>query len=172
MNSKTITQIRPVGAPPETQPWADAWKTHPFLRDLNAGLLTPLASCAMPTEFKAGELIFREGEMANRFYLIIQGQVQLEAEAADRPGVLVDQVGEGDVLGWSWLFPPYTWNFTARAVAPVRAIFFYGTWLREQCDADPMLGYELMKRTTAVVIRRLQATRQQLVQTAARPAPR
>ncbi len=171
MNSKTITQIRPVGVPPENQPWADAWKTHPFLRDLNAGLLTPLAACAMPTEFKAGELIFREGEMANRFYLIVEGRVQLEAEVPDRPGVLVDYIVEGDVLGWSWLFPPYTWNFTARAVEPVRAIFFYGTWLRERCDADPALGYELMKRTTAVVIRRLQAARQQLVLTAARPVP-
>ena len=171
MNPKTITQIRPVGAPPENQSWATAWKTHPFLRDLKSGLLTPLAACAMPTEFKAEELIFREGEMANRFYLIVEGRVQLEAEATDRPGVLVDYIGTGDVLGWSWLFPPYTWNFTARAVEPVRAIFFYGTWLREQCDADPALGYELMKRTTAVVIRRLHAARQQLVILAARPFP-
>ena len=73
------------------------------------------------------------------------------------------------MLGWSWLFPPYVWHFTARAVEPVRAIFFYGTWLRERCDADPALGYELMKRTTAVVIRRLQAARQQLVSATARP---
>lgn len=171
MNPKTITGIRPVGAPPESPPWAEAWKAHPFLRDLNPGLLTPLAACAMPTEFKAGELIFREGEMANRFYLIIEGRVQLEAEAPDRPGVLVDYIGAGDVLGWSWLFPPYTWNFTARAVEPVRAIFFYGTWLREQCDTDPALGYELMKRTTAVVIRRLHAARQQLVHAAPPPVP-
>lgn len=170
MNPKTRSQIRPVGAPPEIQPWADAWKTHPFLRDLDAALLTPLAACAMPTEFKAGELIFREGEMANRFYLIIEGRVQLEAAAADQPGVLVDAIGAGEVLGWSWLFPPYTWNFTARALAPVRAIFFYGTWLRERCDADPALGYELMKRTTAVVIRRLHAARQQLVNLSARRA--
>ena len=158
-----------MGALPESQPWADAWKAHPFLRDLHPGLLTQLAACAMPTEFKVGELIFREGEMANRFYLIIAGRVQLEAEATDRPGVLVDAIGEGGVLGWSWLFPPYTWNFTARAVEPVRAIFFYGTWLREQCDTDPALGYELMKRTTAVVIRRLHAARQQLVHAAPPP---
>jgi CRP/FNR family transcriptional regulator, cyclic AMP receptor protein len=68
------------------------------------------------------------------------------------------------VLGWSWLFPPYTWNFTARALTPVRAIFFYGTWLRERCDVEPELGYELMRRTAAVLMRRLQATRQQLIQ--------
>ena len=171
MNNKPITEIRPGGARSEDQLWPNVWKAHPFLRDLNPGLLTPMAACAMPTEFKAGELIFREGEMANRFYLILEGRVQLEAEATDRPGVLGDYIGEGDVLGWSWLFPPYTWNFTARAVEPVRAIFFYGTLLRERCDADPALGYELMKRTTAVVIHRLQSTRQQLVAAAPRPLP-
>jgi CRP-like cAMP-binding protein len=164
---KTNPQIQPGGALAENWSGADAWKTHPFLRNLDARLLTALASCALPTSFQAGELIFREGELANRFYLIIEGRVQLEAEATDRPGVLADYIGEGDVLGWSWLFPPYIWNFTARAVEPVRAVFLYGTWLREQCDADPALGYELMKRTTAVVIRRLQTARQQLVLTAA-----
>ncbi|MCC6821842.1 MAG: cyclic nucleotide-binding domain-containing protein [Verrucomicrobiota bacterium] len=169
MSTPSSTGMPPDGTPPDSQLGADGWKTHPFLRDLNPGLLTPLAACAMPTVFKAGELIFREGELANRFYLIVAGRVQLEAEATDRPGVLVDYIGPDDVLGWSWLFPPYTWNFTARAVEPVRAIFFYGTWLRERCDADPALGYELMKRTTAVVIRRLQAARQQLVFAAARP---
>jgi len=117
----------------------------------------------MPTGFDAGQLIFREGEIANRFYLILAGQVQLEAEAADRPGVLVEYVGAGDILGWSWLFPPYTWNFTARTVEPVRAIFFYGTWLRDRCEAEPAFGFDLMKRTAAVAIRRLQATRRQLV---------
>lgn len=171
MKAKTHTRSRPVGASPVKKPSPETWKAHPFLQGLDAGLLAPLAACAMPTEFKAGELIFREGEMANRFYLIIEGRVQLEAEATDRPGVLVDYIGEGDVLGWSWLFPPYTWNFTARAVEQVKAIFFYGTWLREQCEADRVLGYELMKRTTAVVIRRLQAARQQLVRTPVTPEP-
>lgn len=171
MNAKPITPVHPAGSAPDAPLGADAWNTHPFLRDLNPDLLRQVAACAMPTAFKAEELIFREGEMANRFYLVIAGRVQLEAEATDRPGVPVDYIGEGDVLGWSWMFPPYTWNFTARAVVPVRAIFFYGTWLREQCEADSVLGYELMKRTTAVVIRRLQATRQQLVRTAARSVP-
>jgi CRP/FNR family transcriptional regulator, cyclic AMP receptor protein len=117
----------------------------------------------MPTDFKAEQVIFREGEMANRFYLILEGRVALETEAADHPPLLVDSVTAGDVLGWSWLFPPYTWNFTARALEPVRANFFYGTWLRERCATEPALGYELMRRTVGVVIRRLQATRHQLI---------
>lgn len=156
MNSNPQNQVLPAGLPGD-------WQQHPFVRAMSADSLATLAACAMPMTFEAGQMIFREGEIANRFYLILDGQVQLEAEAADRPGVPVDCAGAGDVLGWSWLFPPYTWNFTARAVTPVKAIFFYGTWLRDQCEAEPALGYELMKRTAAVLIRRLQATRQQLV---------
>jgi CRP/FNR family cyclic AMP-dependent transcriptional regulator len=140
------------------------WQNHPFLRGLNESQLAVLAECAMTTSYAAEQLIFREGETANRFYLIVEGRVQVEAEAPDRPAVPVEVVTAGEVLGWSWLFPPYTWNFTARALTPVRAIFFYGTWLRERCDVDPELGYELMRRTAAVLMRRLQATRQQLIQ--------
>ncbi|MGC3961687.1 MAG: cyclic nucleotide-binding domain-containing protein [Verrucomicrobiota bacterium] len=141
------------------------WHSHPFVRGLSADTLKVLTACAMPTAFDANHLIFREGEIANRFYLLLEGRVQLEAEATDRPGVPVDQLGAGDVLGWSWLFPPYTWNFTARTIKPVKAVFFYGTWLRERSETDFALGYELMRRTAMVLMRRLQATRQQLVQT-------
>lgn len=143
------------------------WHSHPFVRGLSADTLATLASCAMPTRFEPDQLIFREGEIANRFYLLLSGRVQLEAEALDRPAVLVDELGAGDVLGWSWLFPPYTWNFTARTIEPVRAIFFYGTWLRDRSETDLPLGHELMKRMAMVLMRRLQATRQKLVQAAA-----
>lgn len=142
------------------------WHSHPFVRGMSADGLKTLAACAMPAEFEANQLIFREGEIANRFYLLLEGQVQIEAEADDRPGVRVGELGAGDVLGWSWLFPPYTWNFTARTIAPVKAVFFYGTWLRERSESDPVLGYELMKRTAMVLMRRLQATRQQLIRVA------
>ncbi|MEK7779977.1 MAG: cyclic nucleotide-binding domain-containing protein [Verrucomicrobiota bacterium] len=139
------------------------WQAHPFVRGLSAEALATLGTCAMPVTFEAGQLIFREGETANRFYLLLEGGVQLEAEAPDRPAVPVAELGAGDVLGWSWLFPPYTWNFTARAVTPVKAVFFYGTWLRERSETDVTLGYELMKRTAVVLMQRLQVTRQQLV---------
>jgi CRP/FNR family transcriptional regulator, cyclic AMP receptor protein len=142
------------------------WRDHPFLDDLDPEHLAILASCAMPTRFVTDQIIFREGDMANRFYLILDGRVGVEMHAQDRPPVLVEHLAAGDVLGWSWLFPPYIWNFTARAVEPVRAAFFYGTWLREQCEVKPAFGYELMKRTAAVTIRRLQATRRELVRSA------
>ena len=136
---------------------------HPLLRGMTAGQLQTLADAAMFAEFKAGEVIFREGDPANRFYLILAGTVALEAPAAGGAPVPIQTIGSGDVLGWSWLFPPYYWNFDARAQQPVKAIFFYGTRLREQCESDPALGYELMKRMAGVMLQRLQATRRQLL---------
>ncbi len=141
----------------------NAWRSHPFLIGLRPEHLATLAGCATPTEFKPAQVIFHEGETANRFYLILSGRVVLETRHHGAAPTVVDQVGGGETLGWSWLFPPYCWHFTAHAAEPTRAIFFYGTWLRERCDADPAFGYELMKRTAAVAIRRLQVTRQQLI---------
>jgi len=123
----------------------------------------------MPAEFHSDELIFSEGEIANRFYLIVAGEVVLETETSDHRWVTVDTIVAGDVLGWSWLFPPYTAQFTARALGAVRARFFYGTWLRERCEQDPTLGYGIMQRVAGVVIRRLQAARKQFVRLASSP---
>ena len=136
---------------------------HPFLKGMSPEHLKILIDSAMRAEFKAGEIIFREGDPANRFYLIEEGRVELESRKQDRPPVHIQTIGAGDVLGWSWIFPPYYWNFEAQAVDPTKAIFFYGTRLREKCDEDRGFGYELMKRMSAVMLQRLQATRRQLL---------
>jgi CRP-like cAMP-binding protein len=136
---------------------------HPFLRGLKPEHLHLLAQNSMRMRYDTGEIIFREGDPANRFYLIERGQVSLESHRQDETPVQVQTIGPGDVLGWSWLFPPYYWHFDARALEPTTAIFFYGTRLREACKEDHDLGYELMKRMTQVVIQRLQATRKQLL---------
>lgn len=136
---------------------------HPFLRDLRPAHLHLLADSAMRVRYEAGELIFREGDPANRFYLIEQGRVSLESHRRDEAPVAIQVIGAGDVLGWSWLFPPYYWQFDARSLEPTTAIFFYGTRLREQCEQDHAFGYEILKRMTQVVIDRLQATRKQLL---------
>jgi CRP-like cAMP-binding protein len=135
---------------------------HPFLKNFSQEHLRILADSASPAKFEAGEQIFREGEMANRFYLILSGRVVLETGAKDGRARMIQEVGPGEVLGWSWLFPPYLWHLDARAVQPTEAIFFYGTRLREQSEENPGFGYELMKRVAEVVIGRLQATRRQL----------
>lgn len=117
----------------------------------------------MATEFERDHIIFHAGEMANRFYLIEHGRVVLEAGEERSRAVIIDTIGGGDLLGWSWIFPPYKWHFAARATEPTRAIFFYGTILREYSERDPALGYELFKRMSEVMIKRLQRARTQLI---------
>jgi CRP/FNR family transcriptional regulator, cyclic AMP receptor protein len=138
---------------------------HPFLIGLTETHVRLLADCAMHSHFRTQEVIFREGETANRFYLIESGKVVLEsAEHIGGAPVVIDTIGPGDLLGWSWIFSPHTWHFTARAVEPTTAIFFYGTILREYCEKDPALGYELFKRMSEVMMRRLQRARGQLIE--------
>jgi len=136
---------------------------HPFLTGLTATHLKLLASHALQSHFESGAMIFKTGDPANRFYVIQNGRISLEAPSADG-GVLIQIIGDGDVLGWSWLYEPYTWHFNARALQPTSAIFFYGTRLRDVCESNHDLGYELMRRITHVVIQRLQAARRQLVE--------
>lgn len=135
---------------------------HPFLVGMSAHHIRLLADCAMRSHFKSGQVIFCEGEIANRFYLIERGKVALESSTLGEP-VRIDEIGDGDLLGWSWLFPPYAWHFTARALENTTAIFFYGTVLREYCEKDHSLGFELFKRLSTVMLRRLQGSRRKLL---------
>ena len=135
---------------------------HPFLLGISEHHIRLLADCAMRSHCKAGQVIFREGESANRFYLIEHGKVALESSTLGQP-VIIEEIGNGDLLGWSWLFPPYAWHFSARAVEDTTAIFFYGTVLRDYCEKDNSLGFELFKRMSVVMLRRLQAARQKLL---------
>ena len=136
---------------------------HPFLVGMNPKHLALLTECSIPVRFKKGQIILREGEMANRFYLIESGKVVLESGERFGDPVIVETIGAGDLLGWSWMFPPYVWHFTARAAEPTEGIFFYGTILREYCERDPSLGYELFKRITPVMLKRLQSARRKML---------
>ncbi len=132
---------------------------HPFLIGMSEHQLHLLADCAIRTQFDTGQTIFREGETANRFYLIEQGEIVLESAGSGDQAMVIETLGSGDLLGWSWIFPPYVWHFTARATQPTSAIFFYATVLREYCEKDHSLGFELFKRMSAVMTRRLQSAR-------------
>ena len=147
----------------QTEPLGTRVAFHPFLVGMNHTQLTLLTDCAVARHFKTGQTILREGEFANGFYLIETGKVALESVAGFGESIPLQIVGAGDLLGWSWMFPPYVWRFTARAVGPIDAIFFYGTTLRKNCEKDHPLGYELLKRTTRVMLRRLQATRDRML---------
>jgi CRP/FNR family transcriptional regulator, cyclic AMP receptor protein len=138
---------------------------HPFLLGLNEHHVRLLADCAVRVSFDPDQVVFREGETANRFYLIERGEIVLESTNAGGKTITIDTIGDGDLLGWSWLFSPYLWRFTARATKKTIALFFYGTVLREYCEKDHTLGYELLKRMSEVMTRRLQRARGRLIET-------
>jgi CRP-like cAMP-binding protein len=150
------------------EPMATRVALHPFLAGMNPIHLELLTDCAMATQFEPGQVILRENEIANRFYLIESGRVVLESGKEFGKAMVVETIGAGDLLGWSWMFPPYVWHFTARAVEPTKAIFFYGTILREYCERDPSLGYQLFKRMAPGMLRRLQAARKKMLSIQAR----
>ena len=137
---------------------------QPFFKGLNSKQLQLLADSALEMRFETGATIFEEGSPANQFYLILEGEVLLESEMEDRNVIPIQTLGPGDDLGWSWLFPPYSLHFSARAVKPTRTIFFYGTRLREQCEQDHELGYQIMKRIAEVATQSLAATQRRLMQ--------
>lgn len=136
---------------------------HPFFRDLDPEHLKIITGCAKNVRFRAGEMVFAEGAPANWFYLIRSGRVALDIDVPGRGAMIIQTMDEGDVLGWSWLFPPYKWAFSARTMEPMRAIAMDAQCLRGKSEADPRLGYDLMKRFAGVMMERLQSTRMQLL---------
>ena len=136
---------------------------HPLFKGLEMRHLQFLVGCASNVRFEPGQFVFREGEEANQCYLIRHGKVTLEIDAPPRGSIIIQTLGEGDVLGWSQLFPPYRWKFSARSIELTRAIALDGKCLREKSEEDHDLGYELLKRFARVIQERLQATRLQLI---------
>ncbi len=139
-------------------------KQQPFFKGLNARQLELITESALEMKFETGATIFEEGSPANRFYLVLSGKVELSAEMEDRNVIPIQTLGPGDDLGWSWLFPPYCMHFRARAMVPTTTVFFYGPRLREQCEADHELGYQIMKRTAEVATEALRVTQKRLMQ--------
>lgn len=147
----------------EQHPIDDLISHHPFFQGLAPETLKLIAGCGTNVKFESGEYLAKDGEDANRFYAIRHGKVAIELYSAAQGPLVLQTVGENEILGWSWLFPPYKWRFDARATEGVRATSFDGACLRKKCDADPALGYELMKRLAYLVSQRLEAARLQLL---------
>ncbi|GAA1783878.1 hypothetical protein GCM10009682_02770 [Luedemannella flava] len=140
----------------------DRLAAHPFLAGLPVEWLEPMSHHACRSARHAGDRLFHEGTPARRFWLLVEGRVALDTTVRGRGEVVVDTLGPGAVLGWSWLFVPRTWHFGAVAVAPTQAIEFDAAGVLRLCDRDPALGYELSRRFLAVMLDRLQATRSRL----------
>lgn len=130
---------------------------------LPADDLALIAGCGKNTGFEEGQLLAREGDPADTFFLIRRGRVALELHTPDRGGLLIETLEHGDIVGWAWLFPPYRWHHDARAMSDVRAVVFDGACLRGKCEQDKALGYDLMLRFAQVMNDRLQHTRVRLL---------
>lgn len=137
-------------------------REHPFFRGLDERFVRLIAGCARNELFQAGAYLFHEGETADRFYMIREGHVSLEIKAPGRT-LAFQTVRHGEIVGVSWLVPPYRWAYDARAVDLTRAIGMDAACLRAKSEADHDLGYEMMKRFMPVLIQRLQSTRLQIL---------
>jgi CRP-like cAMP-binding protein len=135
----------------------------PVFAGLTQDQLEFIAGCAQNVHFEAGEQIAKRGDAADAFYLIRIGEVALDIDVPNKKPVRVDTVEAGQVLGWSWLIPPYQWNYDVTATELVRAVSFDGACIREKCTSDTELGYALLTRFSQVIVGRLQATRFRLL---------
>jgi CRP-like cAMP-binding protein len=142
---------------------------QPFLRGMPGAQLAELATACQHVTVPAGQRLFDEGSPAGRFWIIDAGRVVLDATVPGQGRVVIETLGRGDVIGLSWMLPPYQWRFGAVTTQPMQAFAFDAAPVRAACSADPVLGYELGRRFSAVVVRRLQATRARLIEHAANP---
>jgi CRP-like cAMP-binding protein len=136
---------------------------HPLLAGLDENAVAQVAGCARNVAFEPGRLLLAEGDRADTLYLVRRGHVAIEVHAPGRGSVVLETVGPGSVVGWSWLIPPYRWSFDARARDDVGAIAIDGACLRHKAQADPELGFALLSRVSSELLSRLQATRLRLL---------
>lgn len=143
---------------------------HPFFAALTDAQLVALSEDAITETFTAGQRLFDEGGIADMFWLIEHGSIALDMRVPGRGDQIVETLGPGTVLGWSWLHPPYRWHFRAVARLATTAIAFDAASVRRRCDADPAFGYAMLRSFTPVITERLQATRLRLLDLYAAPS--
>jgi CRP/FNR family transcriptional regulator, cyclic AMP receptor protein len=141
----------------------DLLAAHPFLAGLSEWQLRRLSSFASRSVFHGGNRVIHEGSRADRFWLIEDGRINLDTHLPGSGDVVVETLGPGAVLGWSWLFPPYRWHFGAVAVETTFTLSLDGPGVRNLCESDHEFGYELTNRFMHVVVNRLQSTRLRLL---------
>ena len=137
--------------------------SHPFFADLGPEASELMAGCAVNLHLHPGDYLFRQGDAADRFFVVRHGRVALELSAVGVPGLVLDTVDDGGVVGWSWLVAPHRWFTDARATTETSVISLDGLCLRQKCDEDPALGYAVFQRVAAVMYQRLRSARVRLL---------
>ncbi|HKJ95539.1 MAG TPA: cyclic nucleotide-binding domain-containing protein [Gammaproteobacteria bacterium] len=143
---------------------AKLMSSHPFFDELDAADIDYLAARATRKHLKRGGVLFHHGEPADRFFLLLSGAITIEIPAIEGPSLEVQHLGEGKILGWSWLIAPYRWSFQARADEDTELLEFDGKAVRERCESDPRFGYEILKRFSSLMSDRLEASRTKMME--------
>lgn len=136
---------------------------HQFFSALPDSYIKTIAACGRNIHLTQGHYLAHEGEEANNFYVLRSGQVAIELHLPNKGAKIIQTLDSGDIAGWSWIFPPYKWNFDLKTVSDLSAISLDAACLRQKCESDPALGYLLMKQFAKIMTDRLKATRLQLL---------
>jgi len=136
---------------------------HAFFSKMDASFLKFLADSVTELQVKQGGVLFKHGNRADKFYLLRNGQVSIQVPAVMGPTLEIQTLGENQILGWSWLIPPYRWSFQARALEDSDLLEFDGSAILARCEEDPKFGYDLFKRFAALMSERLDAARQKMM---------
>lgn len=141
---------------------SDLLAAQPLFCDLPRPDLDLFAGCGRNQVYPAGTYLAREGDPADSLFVLRRGKVGIELHTAGGP-LLIETLGEGEVEGWSWIFPPHHWAYDVEALEPAHVVVLDGACLRRKCEADPAFGYRTMQRFARVVAHRLHATRVRLL---------
>ena len=142
---------------------AEYLTTHEFFSELSEDTVNFLCESANTLEIKKGQVLFRLGEHADKFYILRNGRISVQIPAVMGPTLEVQTLGTDQILGWSWLISPYQWHFQAKAEEDSKLLEFDGTAILARCEQEPKLGYELLKRFAVLMSERLDVSRQKLM---------
>lgn len=137
---------------------------HEFFAGMKAQDLKFLASCAKHRQLRGNQVLFGYGAPADEFFVLLTGGVTLEVAAIEGPALVLQTLGPGAVLGWSWLIPPYRWSFQARADAETEVLEFNGKVILARCESDPEFGYDVLKRFSSLMSERLSYARSRMME--------
>ncbi|WP_262963849.1 Crp/Fnr family transcriptional regulator [Methylobacter psychrophilus] len=138
--------------------------THEFFSGFSDDVLKFLCECSSSCELKKGQVLFRPGENADKFYVIRHGGISMQIPAIIGPALEIQALGKNEVLGWSWLISPYKWNFQTKAEEDSELLQFDGAAILARCEQEPKFGYQLLKRFTVLMSVGLNAARQKMME--------
>ncbi len=138
---------------------ANYLRSHTTFSNLDPAHIEILVQHSQERSFVVGDMLFRQMDLAEHFYILLDGSIKVQVPAIMGPALVVQTLEASDILGWSWLIPPYKWTFEARAELDSRVLVFDGRALLQHCETDNNFGYTLMKIFAGLMSERLHSAR-------------